>query len=150
MAAAQLKPTLKVYPLSQRFAQQDVQNLSTMVPGAEITLADDQRHLRVMALPDEHEQLDELIKQFEAAAAAQVEQQFHVYQLDFTLSTTDVSDLSTLVPDAKIIRSDDGRQLRVMALADDHKKIEGLLAEFETAAKLRDELFRIKEILREG
>ncbi|MFO7901534.1 MAG: secretin N-terminal domain-containing protein, partial [Pirellulaceae bacterium] len=133
-AAARPKPALKVYPLDHALTDNDVDNLSTMVPGADITLGEDSRHLRVMALDDEHQELEELIKQFETAAAAESKQELKVYPLQHPLTSSDVSDLDTLIPNAHIVLSDDGRQLRVMALENDHEKLKALIAELEAAA----------------
>ncbi|MFW6170967.1 MAG: secretin N-terminal domain-containing protein, partial [Planctomycetota bacterium] len=133
-AAARPKPALKVYPLEHALTAQDVDNLSTMVPGADITLGENNRNLRVMALDDEHQELEQLIEQFETAAGAESKQELKVYPLDHAFTDSDVSDLSTLIPNAQIVLSDDGRQLRVMALDNDHEKLKALIAELQTAA----------------
>ncbi len=133
-ASAQPKPELKVYPLAHRLAAADVTNLTTLVPGAKITLAADGRQLKVLALADEHQDLEERIKQLEAIAAAQPKAELKVYPLAHQLAVADVASLTALVPGAKITLAPDGRQLRVVALPSDHQELETRIKQFEAAA----------------
>ncbi len=133
-AAAQPQPELKVYPLAHALAAADVASLTALVPGAKISLALDGRQLRVVALADEQQELGERIKEFEAAAAAEVKPELAVFALSRPLNATVMATMQSLVPNAKMTISSDAKELIVVARADEQAMIRKTLDQIAISA----------------
>ena len=79
-------------------------------------------------------EIETLLKQYSDAMTAQGKPTLKVYPLEHVLSATDVTTFQSLVPDAKVTLSTDGRRLHVVARAEDQTSVESLIKQLEQAA----------------
>ncbi len=134
---AQEEPELKIYPLEKVLTAADVTTIKTMVPGAQTTLSTDGHQLTVIARAAEQAEVQTLVERLTAAATEQLKPALKIFPLLRTFTAADVVNLQALVPNAKITLSTDGRQLNVVALADEQAEIATLIQELDDAAAKR-------------
>ncbi len=132
------QPQLKVYPLQHPLVAADVTQMASLVPGAQITLGEDGRQLRVLATAEEHSQLEQLVTQFEQAAAAEIKPQLTVIPLAKTLQPTVLATLQTLVPAAQLTVSPNQKELIVVARDDELATIRKTLDQISVSAETQD------------
>lgn len=135
VATAEQQDELKIIQLSKPLTAADLALIQKLVPGAQATLSTDSRSLTVIARPEDLTAIQALVDQLTEAVAAQPKPELKVYSLAEPFTADDVSSLTKLVPGAQITLSTDGRQLRVMALADEHEELGELIKQLETAAE---------------
>ncbi len=133
-ADQQAKPALKIHPLGSTFTAAEVANLQSLVPTAKITLSTDGRQLNVVALADDQQEIATLIQELDEAAAKRVKPQLTIYSLTRTFAAADVANLQSLVPNAKFTLSTNGRELNVLALAEEQQEVAALIEELDDAA----------------
>ncbi len=146
-ATNRIKPQLSVYQLKRTFTAADVANMQSLVPGAKVTLSTDGRQLNVVALEADQKEVAALIEEMDAAAAQRVKPEMAVYPLVKPLSPPILTTLQTLVPEASVSMSADGKQLIVVAHPDDQAIIKTTLDQIAVSAdgsgKQRLEIYQI-------
>jgi hypothetical protein len=132
-AASVEEPEFKIFPLEKKLDATAVTTLQTLVPGAKVTLATDGKQLTVVATVEQQEEIAKLLTELTAAAAQVEDPEFKIYPLERTLNATAVSTLQRLVPGAQITLATDGRQLTVVAAAEEQAEIESLIQQLVAA-----------------
>ncbi len=136
------RPQMQLYPLPKTLDATVIATLKSLAPDAEVSPSTDGKQLVVVARPADQDTVKEMLDHLSAAVVARPELQ--TYPLTEPLDATVLATMKTLVPDAQVSTSADGKQLIVVADADDHALVQTHLEQLQAvAAKVEKRALKI-------
>ena len=133
-SALEDQPLLQVYALDHPLDATILTTLTAMLPETQLTLSTDRRQITAVARVVDQTVVKRLVDQWQQIAQVRGEPALQIHPLQHSLAASDVATVQSLVPEAQVTASADGRQLRVVARAEDQEKVAALLEQLEQAA----------------
>jgi len=128
---ASTEKVLRTYPASGTIATTVVTLLATAVPKAQVLSDTANQRLLVMATPDEHTQVELLMKSMATAETGGRQLKIHSAERIDTVSVAAL--LATLTPQAAVTVDAVNKRLLVVASEEDQSKVESVLEQVQTA-----------------
>lgn len=127
------KPILEVYPVSDQDTTQLVANLTLVAPTARLSFDSRQRQIVAFASPADQANLKIAIEKLAMTAPAERTRQLEIYRLSKADPTTTLTLLQGLLPQARLSVDPQTRRIVAFATPADHKSIEAILEQLQTA-----------------
>ncbi len=136
------KPELATYPLKSATATGMAEGLQTRYPQAQIVLDATAKRLLVWASPEDHALLKAEIEKLQAEPAAEQQPQFEIHELRpgaaATVETA-VTQLQSVVPEAKITADARANRLIVYGTAEEQQRVKAALDKLGLAKAAEDD-----------
>ena len=126
-------PQLEIYRLTKADPAATLTLLQTLVPEAQLTLDSNTNNLIALAVPGDQQVIKATIEQLQPAATDPDTPSLQFHPLSRAPSDSLVSVLQNLAPQAQVTADAENERLMVVATADDHQMIKGVIEEFEAS-----------------